>query len=659
MKDLKSTSVPEATSKGVRLRVTMMGLVFMLFLITVWGRAFELQVLQRGKLKGLAEDQYVRQIQIPGRRGDIFDRRGVSLAQSVEVDSIWVDPSMLSNLGQSSKILARILHLNSSDVFDRLSKARRFAWVKRQARSDEVEEVRKLSFPGIGFTKEPKRFYPQRELAAHVIGVVGTDGKGLEGIELAFNDELTGETSKLNGFRDAKGRKLLTQGGLLPSERQGAAMVLTIDRQLQYITERALAKAVISAKAAAGMAVVMDPATGEILAIANEPHFNPNLAQDASKGYLRNRAALDAFEPGSTIKIFTVAGALEDKLVKPYDVFFCENGAWEVGRHVVHDTHPSGWLTTARTLQVSSNIGAAKIGQKLGRQRLVDYFAKFGFGGKTGLALPGEGRGAVPFPKSDISLATESFGQGMSATAVQLATGYAAVANGGTLMRPYLVSKVIDTDGLVLLENRPTEVRRVISQKTARELITMMEGVAEKEGTAPKARMENYRVAGKTGTAQKVDPVAKGYSDKRIASFIGMVPAELPRVVIAVIIDEPKTDIYGGLVAAPAFKEIAEVAMPYLGVHSSQELKEPPVVAAEKAVTKNEVIAEVTEKLGSGWVMVPRVAGQVGREAVAHLLALSLEPRLSGSGRVVSQIPPAGTRVEKGTQVVVEMAVRQ
>jgi cell division protein FtsI (penicillin-binding protein 3) len=653
--------------------VALLALVFFGGLGAVLYRAWHLQVREQAKLKGMAQDQYVRQIPIPARRGDIFDRRGIPFAQSVEVESIWVDPSELKDKKAAAKDLARVLKLDAAELFARFERARRFAWVKRQVKQEEGIAVKALGLPGLGVTREPQRFYPQRELGAHVVGISGLEGKGLEGLELAFDDELSGQTARLAGYRDARGRKLLTHGTSDPIERQGASVTLTLDRSIQHMAEKALSRAVEDAKATAGMAVVMDPRTGEILALANHPRFNPNTPKDLPRDTLRNRAALDALEPGSTFKAFVVAAALEEKTIRVDESFYCEKGRWNVGRHTVHDTHPHDTLTTRGILQVSSNICAAKVAQRLGRDRLVRYYGAFGFGEKAGLGLPGEARGIVPYPRAEIALATEAFGQGLTATAVQLAAGYATLANGGVRMKPYLVQRVVDPDGVVLLENRPTEVARVVSEKNARAVVSMLESVVEKEGTAPRARLAEYRVAGKTGTAQKVDPVAGGYSDKRLASFIGMLPAEAPRAVIAVLIDEPKTDVYGGLVAAPAFKEIAEQLMPYLGVPASTPQPVAVVPApkmlgpAAPAVAPREnarderlaaTVPEVTERVGEGSVAVPDMTGKVGREAVAQLLGAALEPRLAGTGRVVAQSPAAGMWVEKGTQVVLTLQGR-
>jgi len=665
VRDFKTARAPEPNAKWLRLRVKLLCGFFLVLLGLAFGRAVQLQVYEQEKLRGLAQDQYVRQIEIPARRGDIFDRRGTPLAQSVEVDSIWVDPSMLPDVRKASRALARPLNLDAEELQARLLRARRFAWVKRQATSREVEAVKALGLPGLGFTKEPKRYYPQRELAAHVVGMVGRDGHGLEGLERAFEDELSGQNSRLSGFRDAKGRKLLVTGAPDALERQGASVTLTLDRHLQYVSEKALARAVEESRAVAGMAVVLDPKTGEILAIANYPRFNPNTPEREARASIRNRAALDSFEPGSTMKSFVVAAALDSGAIKQDDIFFCENGAWPVGRHTIHDTHVYGWLNPQRVLQVSSNICAAKIGQALGRERLVQAYRAFGFGERSGLALPGEGKGSIPYPKAEVALATQSFGQGMTSTAVQMAAAWGALANGGVLMRPYLVSKVVDPDGVVLLENRPTEVRQTVSPQTARKVLNMLESVVSKEGTAPKAAMEDYRVAGKTGTAQKADPVARGYSDKRLASFVGVVPAENPRAVILVVVDEPKTDVYGGIVAAPAFKEIATAAMAHLAVPPSRVVPLTtalPVAAAPvpQAVPVRTVGADVvTENPEPGSVRVPDVKGQAGRDAVARLLSAALEPQLMGSGRVVSQTPAAGSLVEKGARVTLELAARQ
>jgi cell division protein FtsI (penicillin-binding protein 3) len=672
MRQARNTQTIDTGSRWIRLRVTILGAVFLLALCGIFARAVVLQVHQNGRLKGFAEDQYLRAMDIPARRGDIVDRRNAALAQSVDVDSVWVDPSMLPSVKEGAKALAKALQLDPRELTDKLGRARRFAWVKRQISPGEYARVNALGLPGLGFAKEPRRFYPQRELAAHLVGLVGTDSNGLDGLELSFEDELSGATVKREGFRDAKGRKLLTNGIEDPLTRQGASMTLTIDSQIQHVTEQALSTAVTEAKAVAGIAVVLDPKTGEILALANAPRFNPNSPSSAPKEALRNRAVTDLFEPGSTFKAFSVAAAIDANVITEDTDFDCEKGRFVVGRNVVHDTHPHGVLKPRGILQVSSNIGAAKIAQKLGRSRLTEAYARFGFGERYGLGLPGEGKGFIPTPRSDIALATQSFGQGLNATAVQVAAAYGALANGGVLMKPYVVSRVVDPDGVALLENKPTPIRRVVSEKTARSVVSMLESVVEPGGTAPKARLAEYRVAGKTGTAQKVDLIAGGYSDKRLASFVGMVPANDPRVVILIFIDEPKTDVYGGLVAAPAFAEIATQIVPKLGVPASRvplltdgvkPLEQKPRTAKNEKPEKSIAVSEkldqmeaVTDTMADGVVRVPDVGGLSGRVAIAKITDVALEPHLAGSGRVVTQHPSAGSLVEKGTRVTLELA---
>ena len=650
---------PAELTRWTRARVTVMSTVLLLALGAAAVRAVSLQVMQRARLASMASDQTVREMEIPARRGDIYDRHGIPLAQSVEVDSLWLDPSMATDLPRASRDLARALKLDPAELQARLMRGRRFAWVKRQVTPQELAAVEKLGVPGLGVTKEPKRFYPQRELGAPVLGVVGTDGHGVEGLEVAFEDELSGRSGKVQGTRDARGRSLLLQGAPESAERQGATVTLTLDRQVQYASEKALDRAVEDSRATAGMLVVLDPRTGELLAMAQSPRFNPNNPVGLGPRELRDRPALDLYEPGSTYKAFVAAQALEDGLLRLDDTFDCENGAWEVGKYVIHDTHPHGMLSIGRILAVSSNIGAAKVAQRLGREGMMRAARHFGFGERTALGLPGEAKGSIPFPKAEVQLATQAFGQGLNATAVQVAAAFGALANKGVLMRPYLVSRVTDPDGVVILENQPTVIRRAVSERTAGTVVRLLEGVVQKDGTAPRAALEAYTVAGKTGTAQKADPLARGYSDKHIASFAGVVPADDPRLVIYVVVDEPKTDIYGGLIAAPAFREVAAASLPYLGVPpslstlaSAKTVPNPP----PKQVKEEPAASQpVTERLEQGSVSVPNVEGQVGRDAVARLLAVSLEPKLQGSGRVVAQSPAPGAHVQRGARVTLEL----
>ncbi|MBS2029796.1 MAG: transpeptidase family protein [Deltaproteobacteria bacterium] len=650
--------------KWVRVRVGLLAIAFVpLFLVMAW-KAARLQLVDGPRMRQMAQEQYVQEDTIAPRRGVIYDRNGTPLAASVDVDSISCDPSALP--ANAVPTLAKVLNLPVKELDKKIAKApKHFVWLKRGATPSEVTAAKALQFTGLTFVKEPRRFYPQRELAANVLGFAGVDGEGLEGVELAYNDVLKGHAESIDIIKDAQRRSVFAEGVVDTDGLSGAKVELTIDRGIQHIAETALAHVVQKSKPTGAMAVVMDPSTGEILALASAPSFNPNDPGKSERSAMRNRPVVDAFEPGSTFKAFSVAAAIEEKVVKPTDTIFCENGRYPIGNKAIHDHEPLGSLTVTQVIQKSSNIGAAKIAEKLGREKLISYYKAFGFDEKTGLGMPGEVRGTIPFPKADIQLATESFGQGLTANAIQLTAGYAALANHGQLMRPFLVRKVVDPEGTVLESHGPEPVRQVVSAQTAQTMTAMMETVVEKGGTAELANMSDYQVAGKTGTAQKADPETGGYSaDRRTASFIGFVPAEAPKLVIAVIIDEPQGDKYGGKVAAPAFKEIAEQALPQLGVPPRH--RDPMPVAAAEPTPKTPPPAEAAEDdepeevlaAGANQSIVPNLAGLGARDAAKALVEAELEPALQGSGRTIGQVPAAGAVVPRGTKVSVRLESR-
>jgi cell division protein FtsI (penicillin-binding protein 3) len=448
-------------------------------------------------------------------------------------------------------------------------------------------------------------------------------------------------------------------------EREGARVELTLEQGLQLAAERALSRAVSSSRAVSGVAIALDPRTGEILALAVAPAVNPNATRRG--GELRNRAVADSFEPGSTMKTFTIAGALDRGALRPLDPIDCGNGRLAVGAHVIHDHAPLGWVGASKVLSSSSNVGAARIGARLGREGLFETLAAFGFGERTGVGLPGEVKGQVPVPRSDIALATQSFGQGLTATALQVTNAMAAIANGGTLMRPLLVRRVVDpATGDVLEEARPEAVRRAVSAETAAIVSRWLVGVVEDEkGTGRRARLDGWRAAGKTGTAQKADPVSGGYSaDRHYSSFVGFAPAEAPRIAIGVFVDEPKGEIYGGEVAAPPFREIAEHALKLLGVPPSGpalaaaapvDAPEPAAAEAAEGPPAVEQAARTAPGGGAG-IAVPALAGLPARAAVRTLEALDLAAELRGSGRVVGQSPAPGKIVARGTRVRMTLA---
>jgi cell division protein FtsI (penicillin-binding protein 3) len=558
-----------AVTRWTGVRIGVCGVVLGVLFLAVGKRAYTLQVRDADRLRGMAEEQYLREIELPPRRGRILDRNGAELASTADVDSIYCNPRQLPDIRDAARRLSRALGLDRAELEKKLGQRRFFAWVKRKVTPDEVTAVKALGLPGIAFTREPRRFYPNRTLAATIMGHAGSEGNGLEGIELALDKHLRGTSSSVQGMRDALGREIALEGsgdGDGSASTAGADVVLTIDRYLTFITERALAAGAAEHHAKAAIAMVMDPRTGELLAMASVPTYNPNDPQSAADAGARNRAITDAFEPGSTMKTFTIAAALDAGVVKADDRFDCLMGRMMVGKYSIHDTHPHGILTVAEVFKFSSNIGATKIARKLGRDGLADALARFGFGKPTGVGLPGERAGVVrPVEKwGDIGFANVSFGQGLTVTPLQMLTGVSAIAGGGIYRQPRIVARIVQADGTV--ETLPTAPeRRVMAPAAARTMLSIMRGVTENGGTAKQAAIDGYIVGGKTGTAQKV---ANGHYDptKWVSSFVGVVPADDPRLVIMVIMDEPQGGHLGGAVAAPVFKEIAEQSLRYLHV---------------------------------------------------------------------------------------------
>jgi cell division protein FtsI (penicillin-binding protein 3) len=547
--------------------------IFLLLLTSLGGVAaklFFLQVQQGDRLAARASKQYERRLPILSRRGTIYDRTGRELAVSLKVTSVFAQPAAVENPPATAEALAPLLGLPAKDILARLTAGKPFVWLQRQLDPPKADAISDLNLKGIGLFPESRRYYPRQELAAHVLGMVGLDDRGLEGLEHQYDDLLGGQPQFVSAQQDALGRIIFRQDEPEP-QRPIFDLTLTIDEVLQYITERELQRAVERSRAKAGTAIVMDPWTGEILALANQPTFDPNAYKRAGAAARRNRAATDAFEPGSVFKVILLAGALEEGAVRPDDRFFGENGAIEVSGITIRDHEKYGWLTAQEILIHSSNVGAIKIGQKLGKSLYYHYISSFGFGTLTGLDLPGETPGFMRRPRgwSALSLSVLSLGQELSVTPLQIATAFAAVANGGNLVRPHVVRALRAQDESVQRVVAPVVIRRVISPETARTMLTMLRGAVE-EGTGKEAALAEYAVAGKTGTAQKVDPATGRYSHQKVvASFVGAVPAEAPRLVILVMIDEPETLRWGGSIAAPAFREIARDVLKYLQVPPS------------------------------------------------------------------------------------------
>ena len=552
----------------IRLRITLTGLVFSLFLGVIGTKAVYLQVIQGGWLAEKASGQYQRTFSTSGSRGTITDINGKPLAVSGESKSIAANPSVMTDPLQTAASLASALGMDADLLGRRLSDTnRRFVWIKRHTTPAEEKKVRAHGLTGIEYIDERCRYYPKRQLAAQILGFTGVDGSGLEGLEFYYDQALKADSASMSILRDALGRRFETEGRHA-SRANGNQIVLTIDESIQHIAERELERAIESSRAKTGMAVVMKPHSGAVLAMVNYPFFNPNVYGEYEKGLWRNRTVTDRFEPGSTMKIFSAAAAVEFGGYTPASAFYCEDGAYHIGQNVVNDTKPYGWLTLREIIKFSSNIGAVKLGENIGPQSLHFILSQFGFGSKTGIDFPGETSGRLAHYQkwAKIDAGAIAFGQGIAVTALQLATATGAIANNGLLMKPYIVKAVKDPRGNIIQQFSPQVVRQVISRDTARIVTGMMRAVVEDKGTGTRAALVGYTAAGKTGTAQKIGDDGTYSNERFTASFVGFAPATRPEIVILVVIDEPQESYYGGTVAAPVFRRMAQAILDHLNV---------------------------------------------------------------------------------------------
>ena len=627
-----------------RARILMVAAGLGAVIVLLVARAVDLAVIRGRDFARRAQGQHQQTVALVPQRGDIVDRNGELLALSLDVPSLFVRPRELGAGRARLPEVARALGMPAAHVQALADRPQKFVWLRRQAFPREHDAVMALGLTGVGAVREPRRVYPHGSLAAHVLGYVGTDAQGLGGIEQRFDTLIRGTRRAISVERDAMGREF-ARGGLEAEPRAGSRVELTIDARIQAAAERALASGVQKARAVSGTAVVLDPNSGELLALANHPTFNPNDPADwsarASGARVGNRAITNPFEPGSTFKAFVAAAALEERVVRPEELVFCENGAWQVGKWTINDAHPHGTLSFAEVIQFSSNIGISKVAERLGRERYGEYLRRFGFGQPSGIELAGETWGIMRDPRSwaRIDLVVQSFGQGISVTPLQMVAAYAAIANGGTLLRPHLVRRIVAPSGEVQREAVNKPLRRVVGARTA-ELTTALlrRVVEEKGGTGGRARLDAFPVAGKTGTAQKVSPNGGGYSSKRIGSFIGFVPADAPRAVILVLIDEPTGVAYGGVVAAPVFREIAAAAMQVLGVPARVPAgPEPPPAVASAAARRDRAPAT-----------------RPGRGAAAVVAIRAVEPAAQ-----VTSVPPAGGADPDATPSFLGLSLRE
>lgn len=663
-------------SKGRAIRIGLLAVLLLAYAGAVIFRAYTLQIERAPALAEMAAEQHTGEVQFAPKRGTIYDRHGAELAISVDADSIWANPRHIRAAEADPLVIAarlsRLTGVDESTLVERLSSDRAFVFVKRHVSPQLAEEVRALDLPGVYIDEEARRYYPNGRLASHVLGFANIDGVGIEGVELSFEDELRGERRRVPIVRDSRGRVVFSETYVDNTGYEGGDLTLTIDATIQRIVERELALTSSTFEASSGSIVVMDPNTGEILALANWPDYDPNAPGQFPASHRRNRAVTDRFEPGSTVKPFTVAAALAEGTIAGDEVIDCLGGQMEVLQYKIHDTSPHDELMLGQILAVSSNIGTAQIGMRLGRRDLFRSFRAFGFGEESGVQMPGEVGGILrPHRRwSEMDTATISFGQGMSLTSVQLATAMSVIANGGRLMQPRIARQVGPAGAVE--EFLPETRRRVVPPSIARLVADMMTSVTGPGGTGPQAAIDGFLVAGKTGTAQKADTVSGGYSDDRwLASFVGFVPAQSPRIVISVVIDEPIIAHYGGVVAGPAFRRIGEQTLRHLGVppseggnalrnHRRTEARTARAwrefdrtnaqqdESAESAEARNSIPVAPT---APGEVVVPSVAGLSARLAFARLHQSGLTPVIEGSGVVFEQSPEAASVVAEGAQV--------
>ncbi len=668
--------------RSARARAYLTGAVVTLGLLGVGWRAYALQVDDNGHYRALAARQHALTVDIPAPRGEITDVHGRSLAVSADADSVWANPRDIRDVTATAEQLATLMGAEPAVLEAKLGGDRRFVWIDRHVTPEVAAAVRAAKLPGIEVAREPRRWYPGKSLAGPVVGRSDIDGKGLDGIELAMDAQLTGVRGAGQAVRDARGRRMFADG--LAQPEPGATVKLTLDRSIQAIADTALADAVTANKAQSGVVVVLDVATSRVLALSSYPTYDPNTGDGHASA--RNRAVTDAYEAGSVMKVFTVAAALEAGVVKADTELDLENGAITVGGHRIRDVHHDKYLTVSGVIKRSSNVGTVKIAQRLGKERLHAALKHFGFGARTAIELPGEQAGRVRDGARwrEIELATIAFGYGVTVTPLQIAAGIAAIGNGGVYRRPRIVERVVDAAGTVLLETA-SDPRQMISARTATTMLEMLGSVFEggkHGGTAATIVVPGFRCGGKTGTAHKYDPATKKYApDRYLSSFAGLAPLDNPRLAIVVLVDEPSGgDYYGGKVAGPVFAAVASQSLRYLGVPGETLVcpppppgvmplpatiaprtctvptPRPPVVRAGAtpeppaiASAEPEIVESATSILAgfiaedrSSYIEIPDFRGMGLRRAIDTARTAKLLIDMTGSGQVIEQDPPPG-----------------
>ncbi|MGH9928732.1 MAG: penicillin-binding protein [Pyrinomonadaceae bacterium] len=687
----------------VSIRRTLFVAAFVAFwMLSISVRLVNLQVTRHDKLVARAHQQQQDAIETSPTRGPVLDREERELARTIDTTSVFVAPDefkrnkndtdaqITSAIECTAQSLSSLLGLDQSTVFNQINdgrnSGRRFLWIARRIAPDRATQLEAMDLAGVHTKKEPKRFYPNGSLAANVLGFVGLDGNGLAGIEQVYNEKIVGEPGKIFIEKDSLGRAYESMEVL---GRPGQTIILTINQSIQYQAEAALTAAIAHSGAKAGTAVVLDPHTGDILALANAPTFDPNDVGAASPAARANWALQNIYEPGSTFKIVAFSAAIEKGLAKPDDRIDCQMGSITVAKRLIHDHKPFGDLTLADALAKSSNVAAIKLGLRVGDPTMYEYITRFGFGSRTGIELPGETAGLVrPLSRwQPSSIGSIAIGQEVGVTPLQMVAAFGALANDGVRIAPHLIREIRNANGVATYRPNP-EQRRVIGKETARALRGMLEGVTL-NGTAKKAQLDGYTAAGKTGTAQKINPKTKTYSStKFVASFVGFAPVNNPAVVIIVVIDEPGGSYHGGDVAAPVFRQIAEQVLPEMGVIPDTDFNSPQLVAravqtpaqisqpreaeqrredeARLEETRESTMPQVTARDDRGGeivyavasdsaILMPDLRGRSVRDVARACFRLGMQVEARGEGgRVVEQNPQAGSELRPGQTVYVD-----
>ncbi|MBT3181503.1 MAG: transpeptidase family protein [Deltaproteobacteria bacterium] len=648
-------------------RIFIVGAVIACSFGVLFSRAVVFRLKDNAQLEKVALRQYRTAVKQSTKRGRILDSKGRELAIDVKVDSIFANPLKISEPVKVARQLADILDVDRGRLLDRLTSKRKFIWVKRRSDAKSAKKVNDLKIDGVYMMKESSRFYPGQTLASSVLGAVGFDSEPLGGVELFYNGTLSSQGGPGNFKRDARGHLYLSPAD--DEAVQPAEIELTIDRTLQYITERELANAVKKSGAKGATALVVDVRSGAVLAMANQPTFDPNEYSKYPLSHWRNRAIADPYEPGSTFKVIVVAAAIDRGFVQSEDIFDCENGKIKIGDHIVGDAHPHGELSVADIIKVSSNIGAYKVENRMSWDELYGAITSFGFGSKMMIDLPGESSGILSSPDrwSPLQHATIAFGQGVAATPLQITMAFAVIANGGTLYRPYIVKRVLGSDGEAIFENKPEIIGNPIKPATSKLMTKLLERVVGEGGTGTLASSVEYQVAGKTGTAQKAGKKSRGYVDgKYHSSFVGYAPTDNPRIAVYVGIDEPKGKFYyGGQVAAPVFREIVESSLQYMKIPgkrltaSADILRQLPPREAEGELALVEPLQEVRvetvvntdneKEPGKRFWKIPNLRGLTMRGVLDAAGDASIDWRFEGSGIAVGQSIDPGKTVSSNT----------